>query len=660
MADSKQSISRLNVTSFNCCGYKSSREYIFSDIIDTFDIIALQETWLMPHEVGLPDALSEKYNAFSISSVNVNDGILRGRPYGGLAFMWHEKLNSFVRVKEFNDDRLLGLTCTLNGMTVLFLNVYLPTDAHNNYDEFMFYLGKIISIVNESEVDAVCVVGDFNANPNSPYFQELQHVCDDNDLVITDVAVLPADTYTHINNNGSSCRWLDHVVLSKNINHLFSECYVKYGGATSDHFPICFSLCNVNNIEINSSDVIEKQIAWDFNDDNKKVMFQELLSHRLASIDICVPVCNGVGCIVYDDHCAAIDNFYERLRGIILEVAVDIFGFRSRKDHAIPGWNMYVSELHNIARRDFLYWRSIGSPREGPDALNMRRSRARFKLALRECKREEERMRAEAIAAKLVVGNSSDFWKELKKICPQKRTLAGRVDDAEGEQQIANLWKGHFQRLLNSVNNDAFKDNVLRKCSNSTMPEAITVGELKEIVKSLPGNKAIGEDSVPAEVYKFSPHRLLVLLSILLTTCFRHQYLPLLIMKVILVPLLKSKLKDPMSSDNYRPIAIATALSKIIELIILKRIEDFLIIANNQFEFRKNHSTDMCIFMLKDILNYYNSLNSPIFMCFLDIKKAFDKVNHFNLFMKLLNRGVPPYIVKLLHFWYRNQLFQVK
>ena len=47
-------------------------------------------------------------------------------------------------------------------------------------------------------------------------------------------------------------------------------------------------------------------------------------------------------------------------------------------------------------------------------------------------------------------------------------------------------------------------------------------------------------------------------------------------------------------------------------------------------------------------------------MCFLDIKKAFDRVNHFNLFMKLLNRGVPSYIMKLLYFWYRNQPFQVK
>ena len=123
------------------------------------------------------------------------------------------------------------------------------------------------------------------------------------------------------------------------------------------------------------------------------------------------------------------------------------------------------------------------------------------------------------------------------------------------------------------MNNDTLRDDVLRKCNECRVPEVITVDEVKVIVKSLPSNKAIEDDCVPAEVYKFAPLRLLVLFSILLTSCFRHQYLPSIIMRVVLIPLLKSKHRDPMSSDNYRPIAIATAFSKVTELIILKSID---------------------------------------------------------------------------------------
>ena len=45
-----------------------------------------------------------------------------------------------------------------------------------------------------------------------------------------------------------------------------------------------------------------------------------------------------------------------------------------------------------------------------------------------------------------------------------------------------------------------------------------------------------------------------------------------------------------------------------------------------QIGFRRNHSTDMCIFALKETVNYYHALNTPVFICFVDIKSAFDRV----------------------------------
>ena len=82
---------------------------------------------------------------------------------------------------------------------------------------------------------------------------------------------------------------------------------------------------------------------------------------------------------------------------------------KRKNKHIVPGWNIYVSELHDIARNEFLYWRANGSPREGPIAATMRTSRARFKLALRECKINEDRIKAEAMAAKMVAGDSAGF-----------------------------------------------------------------------------------------------------------------------------------------------------------------------------------------------------------------------------------------------------------
>ena len=53
---------------------------------------------------------------------------------------------------------------------------------------------------------------------------------------------------------------------------------------------------------------------------------------------------------------------------------------------------------------------------------------------------------------------------------------------------------------------------------------------------------------------------------------------------------------------------------------------------HNQFGFKPKHGTDMCIFMLKQIIEYYQSFASPVYLYFLDASKAFDKINLWHIF----------------------------
>ena len=86
--------------------------------------------------------------------------------------------------------------------------------------------------------------------------------------------------------------------------------------------------------------------------------------------------------------------------------------------------------------------------------------------------------------------------------------------------------------------------------------------------------------------------------------------------------------------DNYRPIAITIVLSKILELIILSKFIHLLLTKDNQFGFKQKHVTDMCILALQQIVDYYQSLNSLVYMCYLDASKAFDRLNYWCLFNK--------------------------
>ncbi len=102
--------------------------------------------------------------------------------------------------------------------------------------------------------------------------------------------------------------------------------------------------------------------------------------------------------------------------------------------------------------------------------------------------------------------------------------------------------------------------------------------------------------------------------------------------------MLKSKVKDLSASGNNRPIAIATASSKVIEKAVLCSLEAYLYTLDNQFSYKKEHGTEMCVWALKNVIQPYTSRGSPVYLCFLDASKAFDRVNYWKLFDKLLVR----------------------
>ena len=150
------------------------------------------------------------------------------------------------------------------------------------------------------------------------------------------------------------------------------------------------------------------------------------------------------------------------------------------------------------------------------------------------------------------------------------------------------------------------------------------------------------------------------LLAICFTGFLIHGVLPDRLLSVILVPIVKDKTGKINSKDNYRPIALASTLSKVLERSILNKMEEFFLTSDNQFGFKPKHGTDMCIFALKEILDLYNRHNTTICMCFIDASKAFDYVNHEKLFSKLYKKGAPKCLVRILVFWYGHQLMTVK
>ena len=171
----------------------------------------------------------------------------------------------------------------------------------------------------------------------------------------------------------------------------------------------------------------------------------------------------------------------------------------------------------------------------------------------------------------------NQFWRDLKSFNKRKPKLPTRIDHAATVPDICHMWKDKFAGVLNSLDQSSAQELRQRlDAMEDTAVQWTTPGEIKHIVESLSTGKATGIDEIPSKFFKYAPPIVFHWLSKFFNALLVHQHVPVCITEVLLSPLLKSSLKDPGDSANYRPIAIANAVSKILENVLLNRLESFL------------------------------------------------------------------------------------
>lgn len=268
------------------------------------------------------------------------------------------------------------------------------------------------------------------------------------------------------------------------------------------------------------------------------------------------------------------------------------------------------------------------------------------------------------------IGNSKELWKISKELMYNRRTVLDNMNKIEllvdgkltdNKKKIADVANKFFvdvgkEKFTEVLLNFEFESRPF--CTDEMeMFEPTDEKEMLEILRSLENNKARGIDNISTEFLKtnvkfFSNH-----LTKFVNESFNKGFFPDSLKHAKVKILFKTG--NPAEINNYRPISILSVFSKVYEKIMKKRLVKHLqnnnLIHQSQFGFQKSsNTTSAASGLVNDLICGLND-KKKVACIFVDVKKAFDCLNHEILIKKIYEIGLRGRALALIKDYLNNR-----
>jgi hypothetical protein len=286
------------------------------------------------------------------------------------------------------------------------------------------------------------------------------------------------------------------------------------------------------------------------------------------------------------------------------------------------------------------------------NAGNYRRELTNYKRLLD----EKKRLYYAAIRAEFEVSRSSQtFWS-----CANKFRKRGNVQSVcPIDDETLYL---HFAELFHNDDTSDL-DQPTPQLSDPQLDAPVTLQEVTDVLRLLPGDKSPGCDAIRNEFLKFLPDSAIPVLTNIINYMYSASICPSSLVTGTIVPVFKKGIASEIA--NYRPITLLPVLLKVVTSVLCKRLNTKLsaenLICENQAGFRKRYGCSDHIFTLHCLIEH--RLCKPrqkLYALFIDLKSAFDSVNHSVLWNRLRDYKCSSTFLSFLKVMYRNARARVR
>ena len=632
----------FSILSLNCqslsAKFDQLRIYVehFEELRCPFSVICLQETWF----TELQD----------VSLFQIQGYVLIHTPrtcsaHGGVAIYLRESfeynilpINGDPRIWDglFIEVNLSGNFADSNASKLIVGNIYRPPrEIVEDYDMFFSEIDEILSS-KFNRYKEVVITGDFNLD------------------------LLKLRDSIHINNffeTMISNGYLPKITLPTRItahsSTLIDNCFVKLSSEfskttsgilnynLSDHQPYFVTLDYLLMSNETSKFIKVYRNTPEARDNFKNEILQNFNSSKFHTKENTDPNIN------YDIFSNIINSALNK------HFPIKIVHFNKYK-HKRSKW-ITTGIMRSIKFRDKLYAKLRSTPTISPDYNKYKINLQTYNRILRQNIRLAKKTYYQSCFDKFR-NDIKGTWKTIKEIINRSHKVNNTpkyflINDLpeSNPTRIANEFNKYFTEIgpnladtISFPPNKSFKDYLNNTADNDFKFKKLSEKEIIEIIDSLKPKSSYGTDGISNKLLKFIKYEIAKPLTLIINQSFQTGIFPNQLKIAKVIPLFKKN--ENFILGNYRPVSVLSSLSKVIEkamhIQLYNHFTKYNLFYDNQYGFRKNHSTEYAVLELVNRIVEKMDKNEVPINIYLDLSKAFDTLDHDILLFKLAYYGV--------------------